>query len=102
MRSLPLYGVLQCLLMRLVRSQLCSWVEPVAKWTYGQRDLLKLNIDEYSTSWNVTFHFDQDVIFEVNANVRFTDYLPLITYPDMEGRHLSAIPHNLLCEQQML
>ena len=102
MRSLPIYGVLQCLLMRLVRSQLCSWVEPVTKWTNGQRDLLKLNIDEYSTYWNVTFKFDQDIIFEVTANLTITSYILLMSYPGMEGRYHRAVPHNLLHDQQML
>ena len=45
-------------------AQLCSWVEPVSQWTTGQRLLLKLNVEKYSTYWNVTFQFDQEVIFE--------------------------------------
>ena len=76
MRPHPVLWVLlvQSMMVGLVRTQLCSWVESVGQWSTGQRDLLKLNIHQYSTYWNVTFKFDQDVIFEVTSNYIITTH----------------------------
>ena len=47
------------------QSELCSYVETVSLWSNGQRHLLKLNIDQHYSQWNVTFTFNADVTFEV-------------------------------------
>ena len=35
------------------------------RWSNGQRKFLKLNIDQYYTSWNISISFDREVSFEV-------------------------------------
>ena len=35
------------------------------RWSNGQRKFLKLNIDQYYTSWNISVSFDREVSFEV-------------------------------------
>ena len=47
------------------QSELCSHVETVSLWSNGQRHLLKLNIDQHYSQWNVSFTFNADVTFEV-------------------------------------
>merc|ERR1711971_1161205 len=46
------------------QSELCSHVETISRWSNGQRKFLKLNIDQYYTSWNITVSFDREVSFE--------------------------------------
>ena len=43
----------------------CSWVETVSRWSNGQRNILKISVDQHYKSWSVTFTFDTPVTFEV-------------------------------------
>ena len=41
----------------------CSWVEKKG-WSGGAKALLKVNVEQALSSWNITFRFNKDVIFE--------------------------------------
>ena len=43
----------------------CSWVETVSRWSNGQRNILKISVDQHYKGWSVTFTFDTPVTFEV-------------------------------------
>ena len=49
----------------------CSWVETVSRWSNGQRNVLKISVDQHYKGWNVTFTFDTPVTFEVHRKVSF-------------------------------
>merc|ERR1712110_342297 len=46
------------------QSPVCSWVETASRWSNGQRNILKLSVDQHYSGWNVTFSFDTPVTFE--------------------------------------
>ena len=50
------------------QSSLCSWVETTSRWSAGQRNILKLSIDQHYESWTVTFSFDLPLTFEVKLD----------------------------------
>ena len=52
----------------LGQSSLCSWVETSSRWSAGQRNILKINVDQHYESWDVTFSFDIPLTFEVKQD----------------------------------
>ena len=56
------------------QSPVCSWVETASRWSNGQRNILKLNVDQHYQGWSVTFTFDTPVTFEVNSYSPFSSF----------------------------
>ena len=83
------------------QSELCSYVETVSLWSNGQRHLLKLNIDQHYSQWNVTFTFNADVTFEV-----LTTWPPVAgdmgVCAGVEGRRDEAVQRHVQPHQQVL
>ena len=65
-----------CILVGGTRAQstVCSWVETASRWSNGQRNILKLNVDQHYQGWSVTFTFDTPVTFEVNSYSPFSSF----------------------------
>ena len=47
------------------QTSLCSWVETRSRWSAGQRNIVKINVDQQYNSWDVTVSFDRPLTFEV-------------------------------------